>query len=339
MYRIGELASICNISQKTLRFYEKKGLIKPAMINEETGYRYYDDDNIKTIEIIIHLKKLGMSIKQIKEYFDSNGSSLNTFIFNKFNEMQKSIRTLSLLENNEKGEFEMKNFINDENAIGKWNYLGFAKNMTEAKQGNLDTKPYFLQEIYFLENGQGYWLISSWSKGKLDIYIGEYPISTTYPYEIDGDKLYVSLIDKKSKQTDSVAVYGRVDRKKYKIEDLKRVDDVNLPFVADKKVVGLWKGVAITNHPENFSPDEKIFPSYVYDIDFKTSGLLIIRYTSGRVANEKWTKGFCIDLTNSLVSKYKIKTIEEKEYLIVENKNGDYIYNGKVSSYFVFDRA
>ena len=43
--RIGDFSNIVGISIKTIRFYEEKGLIKPAYIDKYTGYRYYDENN------------------------------------------------------------------------------------------------------------------------------------------------------------------------------------------------------------------------------------------------------------------------------------------------------
>ena len=333
MYRIGEIANICKVSQKTLRFYEKKGLLKPVVINNETGYRFYDDESIKTVEKIKNLKEIGMSLKQIKE-IELNSQNLDKFVDQRFRELQKVIRTLYLLGNREKGEFKMKNFIDDENALGKWVYCGSAKRKGEK----VDNKPYFLKEIYFMEDGQGYWLIKAWSKGELYVYPGEYPIPEIYPYEIDGDKLYVSVLDDKSREVDRVAIYDRVDRKRYNPKDLKRRDNTDLPFETDDEVIGTWKGVAVVNCPEKFNPDDKNFPSFIFDITFYDQGNLKLRYTDGRIVNQKWTKNFCLDGLNSLTPKYEIKNINGKEFLFCENKNGDYIYNGNVSSYFVFER-
>lgn len=41
--RIGGFANVVGISVKTIRFYEEKGLLKPAYIDKYTGYRYYDE--------------------------------------------------------------------------------------------------------------------------------------------------------------------------------------------------------------------------------------------------------------------------------------------------------
>ena len=333
MYRIGEISNICNVSQKTLRFYEKKGLLKPALVNNDTGYRYYDDESIKTIENIKKLKAIGMSLKEIKD-FDFNKQNLDAFIDQKLKNSQKTLHTLFLFDTNSKGEIIMKNFINDEDALGKWNYIGSTKSI----DGEIENEPFFLDEIYFLENGQGYWLVNGWSKGELYIYPNEYPIPETCHYEIRNDKLYVSIPKEDSNDIQQIAVYSRVDRKKYKLEDMAKKDNIDLKFKCDKEILGIWKGVAVISEPEKFSPTDKNFPSFIYDYNFKEDGSLIVRFTDGRVFNQKWTKGFCINLLDEVTPKYKLKDIDNIKYLFVENRNGDYIYNGRISSYFVFRR-
>ncbi|MBS7021417.1 MAG: MerR family DNA-binding transcriptional regulator, partial [Firmicutes bacterium] len=42
MLTIGEFSKLCQVSTKTLRYYEEIGLIFPSQINSENGYRYYD---------------------------------------------------------------------------------------------------------------------------------------------------------------------------------------------------------------------------------------------------------------------------------------------------------
>ncbi|MFD1176457.1 MerR family DNA-binding transcriptional regulator [Paenibacillus puldeungensis] len=41
-FSIGETAKINNVSIQALRHYDKIGLLTPAFVNEESGYRYYD---------------------------------------------------------------------------------------------------------------------------------------------------------------------------------------------------------------------------------------------------------------------------------------------------------
>lgn len=41
MLSIGEFSKICQVSAKTLRYYDEIGLLRPEEINPENGYRYY----------------------------------------------------------------------------------------------------------------------------------------------------------------------------------------------------------------------------------------------------------------------------------------------------------
>ncbi len=43
---IGDLAKYCMVSTKTLRHYDKKGILKPAYIDQKTGYRYYSKEQL-----------------------------------------------------------------------------------------------------------------------------------------------------------------------------------------------------------------------------------------------------------------------------------------------------
>ena len=88
MLKIGEFAKLFNVSLKTIRFYEEKNLIKPAYIDEFSGYRYYDDYNIETMRKIIYLKDLGFSLDEIKNYNDE-------IVQYKINEYKKAIEKLT----------------------------------------------------------------------------------------------------------------------------------------------------------------------------------------------------------------------------------------------------
>ena len=66
-YTIGGLAEIAGVSIKTLRVYEKKGLLLPAR-NAENNYRFYTEDAVRQLEKIQLMKYLGLSLEQIKEF-------------------------------------------------------------------------------------------------------------------------------------------------------------------------------------------------------------------------------------------------------------------------------
>ena len=60
---------IMGVTRKTLRVYEDMGLLTPAEKDEESGYRYYSADNITQIRSIRSLQVLGLSLKEIAEYY------------------------------------------------------------------------------------------------------------------------------------------------------------------------------------------------------------------------------------------------------------------------------
>ena len=59
-FTIKQLASICQVSTRTLRYYEELGLIKPNCL--ENNYRSYDIETLDRIEIINTLKQSGLTL-------------------------------------------------------------------------------------------------------------------------------------------------------------------------------------------------------------------------------------------------------------------------------------
>ncbi|GIP47909.1 MerR family transcriptional regulator [Paenibacillus timonensis] len=63
--KIKDFASKYHLQTDTLRFYEKENLLNP--IRRENGYREFDDECEKQIQLIIVLKQLGFTIKEIQQ--------------------------------------------------------------------------------------------------------------------------------------------------------------------------------------------------------------------------------------------------------------------------------
>jgi DNA-binding transcriptional MerR regulator len=64
---IREMAINCGVSEATLRYYEKIGLIPPVPRNS-SGLRVYNQDYVEWVKLIGELKSVGMSLDAIKEY-------------------------------------------------------------------------------------------------------------------------------------------------------------------------------------------------------------------------------------------------------------------------------
>ena len=68
----GEIAKKAGISQKAVRIYDEKGLLKPVDYSE-SNYRLYDEQSLLILEKIIALKHIGFSLEQIR--WKENGMS------------------------------------------------------------------------------------------------------------------------------------------------------------------------------------------------------------------------------------------------------------------------
>jgi DNA-binding transcriptional MerR regulator len=69
LFKIGEVTNIMGITRKTLLVYEEMGLLTPAVKDEESGYRYYSADNMTQIRSIRSLQALGLTLKEVAEYY------------------------------------------------------------------------------------------------------------------------------------------------------------------------------------------------------------------------------------------------------------------------------
>ena len=69
LFQIGEVAKILGITRKAILGFEDMGLLTPAVKDEESGYRYYTADNMTQIRAIRSLQVLGLSLKEVKEYY------------------------------------------------------------------------------------------------------------------------------------------------------------------------------------------------------------------------------------------------------------------------------
>ena len=68
-YTIKEVTKKYNLSASTLRYYEKEGLL-PKIKKNQSNQRVYDDDDLSWLDIIMCMRKTGMTIAYIKNYIE-----------------------------------------------------------------------------------------------------------------------------------------------------------------------------------------------------------------------------------------------------------------------------
>ncbi|MBG9465139.1 hypothetical protein ABE55_00915 [Bacillus thuringiensis] len=98
MYKIGEFSKINKMSQRMLRYYEEKGLLKPRK-DELNGYRYYTHDDITIVNKIKLLRKYHFSIDEIKNVLGMDSISIKDVYHQKIAELyEKTIEYSHVIE-------------------------------------------------------------------------------------------------------------------------------------------------------------------------------------------------------------------------------------------------
>jgi DNA-binding transcriptional MerR regulator/effector-binding domain-containing protein len=72
---VGEFSRMTHLSVKTLRHYHQVGLLEPAEVNQNTGYRYYTPEQIPQAQVIRRLRDLEMPVAEVKSVLAADDQS------------------------------------------------------------------------------------------------------------------------------------------------------------------------------------------------------------------------------------------------------------------------
>ena len=70
MLKVGDFSQLGQVSVRTLHHYDERGLLKPAEIDDWTGYRFYSVEQLPRLNRILALKDLGFSLDEISRLLD-----------------------------------------------------------------------------------------------------------------------------------------------------------------------------------------------------------------------------------------------------------------------------
>lgn len=109
MYRIGEFSYLCECTIKTLRHYEKMGILIPKEVDDFTGYRYYSDEQVNTYHNIKMLQEAGFTLKEIKNILDNpNDNNILKEVEELTNDYQDKLKKLEEIKNKLRGGVYME---------------------------------------------------------------------------------------------------------------------------------------------------------------------------------------------------------------------------------------
>lgn len=72
LYTIKQAAEKVNMTSETLRHYDRIDLVKPCHKDEETGYRYYSEQELVQLQTIELLKTMDLTLMEIKDILQQN---------------------------------------------------------------------------------------------------------------------------------------------------------------------------------------------------------------------------------------------------------------------------
>lgn len=338
MFKISEFSEITKVPVKTIRYYQELGLLRPAEVDEITGYRRFDEKNIEDLLKIVYLKNLGFKLAEIKDFDDNALKSKLKELKREVSKLKENISNITNLYKNKKGEYIMKNFINDENLIGKWHLIGLADTEEDLKNGIYhNEKTFGLNNLTFLPNGESVWVITFWTKGY--IFIKDVPMKYFY---LDG-KLVIAFDYDVSGEVEVYAIYENVDHKKYTIDEVQIKDDINKEFIDDEKLRGIWKSCGFVKNIEEFDKDfdyTQKWNLWYKNLVILNDGNVIVSFSNGESNSDclKWTKDYIMAIYDKTAQHYVIKNIDGKDYLFMEHKSGDYSFGELKPYYYVFKK-
>jgi DNA-binding transcriptional MerR regulator len=74
MFSIGDFARHGRVSVRMLRHYDAIGLLRPATVDQATGYRFYEAGQLARLNRIVALKDLGFTLQQVRSILDDKVS-------------------------------------------------------------------------------------------------------------------------------------------------------------------------------------------------------------------------------------------------------------------------
>jgi DNA-binding transcriptional MerR regulator len=102
---IGQFSAASRLSPKALRLYDENGLLAPALVDPDSGYRFYRAEQLRTATTIRLLRACGMPLAEIRAFVSApSASALEGYERSLSDELDERRRILRYLRNRLKEE-------------------------------------------------------------------------------------------------------------------------------------------------------------------------------------------------------------------------------------------
>lgn len=231
-------------------------------------------------------------------------------------------------------------FENDETMVGRWEMVATVEKGEDFIPGQTYDNDSSHKEIYFLPEGKWYWAFS-WTKGYIKVSGGGDKLCPYTFKEIDGER-YIFAEYKNEYGLMPIWVLRQTDNKSYTAYEIGQWDNIDLPFIDDPAVHGIWISMDYVDEMNIFDPKKRTadFTLWLREMDFLPDGRARKRYNNNDQSQKAhWTKGTLLEQhfgEGGIASAYTLRTINGEDYLFFEWKSGDYIWGKMKPSYYVF---
>ena len=129
--QIKEFAELTGVSVRTLHYYDEIGLLKPSFVDEQNGYRFYDETSLERMQEILFYRELDFPLKSIAGILASPNYDKQKALVEQKRlltlKKDRLERLITALEQAEKGEITMSAFDNSEYETARHQYEDEAK--------------------------------------------------------------------------------------------------------------------------------------------------------------------------------------------------------------------
>ena len=126
--QIKEFAEFAGVSVRTLHYYDEIGLLVPASVDRDTGYRFYDEDSLLRMQEILFYRELDFPLKTIADILSSPSYDKNKAL-----KEQKKLLTLKK-ERLERLILAIDGAVKGENVMKAFNNTEFENYKAEAQE-------------------------------------------------------------------------------------------------------------------------------------------------------------------------------------------------------------
>ena len=129
--QINEFAKLTGVSVRTLHYYDEIGLLKPAFVDEQNGYRFYDENSLERMQEILFYRELDFELKSILKILSSPDYDKQKALAEQRKllilKKERLERIIDALDSATKGKITMKAFDNSDYETARKQYEDEAK--------------------------------------------------------------------------------------------------------------------------------------------------------------------------------------------------------------------